>query len=101
MILYHTTPKQNLWSIRAHGLDPGFARGKRKGIWLHTASKTHWAILHTMKRYRTDEIVVLKVKVSRRVLTRRWRGLWTCHEIITDIIDITGAEQFASNDERG
>ena len=54
MILYHATPKSNLKSIEANGLQPRRSTGKIKGVWLHTASRRHWAILHTMKRHRTE-----------------------------------------------
>ena len=80
MKLYHATPKSNLDSIRTAGLDPNRAKGQIKGIWLHTASKQAWAILHTMKRHGCgiDDVVLLEVNLPRTDLTRRWRGLWTC-----------------------
>ena len=76
MILYHATPKSNLPSIKAKGLQPRRSKGKIRGVWLHTASKRHWAILHTMKRHKTDEIALLQVNVSRRDITRKQRGIW-------------------------
>ena len=83
MILYHATPKSNLSSIEANGLQPHRSTGKIKGVWLHTPSKTHWAILHTMKRHRTDEVVILQVNVSRSRITRKQRGIWYATEPIT------------------
>ena len=86
MILYHATLKRNLDSIRKKGINPEFARGAEKVIWLHTRSKTEWAILHTQKRHKCplDDIAVLSVQIPRSKLTRRWRGIWTTSEVIRD-----------------
>lgn len=95
MILYHATPKSNLESITANGLDPALAIGKIKGVWLHTKSKTPWAVLHTANRHSisTDDVVVLEVEVPRKHLTRRWRGLWTSAVMIRNFKRIiTGTE---------
>lgn len=93
MILYHATPKRNLEQIERQGLDPNRATGKIKGVWLHTASKSAWAILHTIKRYDLktfDEVAILKCNVPRRYLTRRWRGLWTTDRLVIDfeVVDV-------------
>ena len=99
MILYHATPRRNLDSIRKHGLQPQRATGRIKGIWLHTQSKTPWAILHTIKRHRLnsfDDVVILKCKIPRNRLTRRWRGLWTCDSVITDFDVVDAATAAAS-----
>lgn len=79
MILYHATPKANLDSIQQHGLNPDFSKGAEKVIWLHTASRREWAILHTQRRHnlQLSEVLVLRVDVPRSKLKRRWRGLWT------------------------
>lgn len=97
MTLYHATPRKFLQSIMESGLDPNRAVGRIKGIWLHTASKRSWAILHTMKRHRTNDVVVLEVRVSRRDLTRRWRGLWSCAAPITKFEAVTDAAEFAKS----
>lgn len=99
MILYHATPKRNLASIQQNGLDPDRASGQIKGVWLHTTSKTAWAILHTIKRHGLqsfDDVVLLRVNVTRSKLTRRWRGLWTTNEAITDFTEIDAAMFAAS-----
>lgn len=88
MILYHATPKRNLSSIQKHGLLPRYATGEIKGVWLHTESRKPWAILHIIKRHNLhafDDVVLLKVKIPRSRLTRRWRGLWTTDTPITDV----------------
>ena len=51
MMLYHATLKANLDSINAKGIDPEFSQGKESVIWLHTAGRREWAILHTQKRH--------------------------------------------------
>lgn len=86
MILYHATPAVNLESIQRHGLLPGKAQGGIKGVWLHTASRRAWAILHTIKRHSLkafDDVVLLKVKVQRSNLTRRKFGIWTTDKVVT------------------
>lgn len=99
MILYHATLKSNLDSIRKHGLSPAFSTGKDKVIWLHTKSRREWAILHTFKRHKVtlDEIVILTVDIPRSKLKRRWRGLWSTTETITEFVDITDGVVFASS----
>ena len=59
----HATLRRSLPAILAEGLDPARATGKQPLVWLHTPSRTPWAILHPMKRHRVTmaEIVVLDV----------------------------------------
>lgn len=99
MILYHATPKRNLEQIEKQGLDPNRATGEIKGVWLHTQSKTAWAILHTIKRHGLqsfDDVVILKCNVPRRYLTRRWRGLWTTDRLVIDFEVVDAATAAAS-----
>ena len=99
MRLYHATLKRNLDSIKAKGLDPAFSTGKEKVIWLHTASRTHWAIAHVQKRHKVNlsDVVILTVNIPRSRLKRRWRGLWSTTEAITAFVSITEAEVFAAS----
>ena len=99
MKLYHTTLKSNLDSIRTNGLDPNRSRGKEAVVWLHTASRTEWAILHVCKKPRVgfDDIVILAVNVPRTKLKRRWKGLWTTPENLTEFQSITDATEFANS----
>ena len=92
MQLYHATLKRNLDSIQKHGIHPSFSKGAEKGIWLHTRSKTEWAILHTQRRHKCtlDDIAVLMVQIPRSKLTRRRRGIWTT-ETITHATEIQNA----------
>lgn len=101
MILYHTTLKSRLDSIKAEGLNPDYSEGKLKVNWLCTRSKRLWSLLHVQKRHHCglDEIAVITVKVTRSKLTRRWRGLWTtdCTIDATAFVSITDAEVFAGS----
>ena len=96
MILYHATPRKHLASIKAEGLDPVKSTGKRKEVWLHTKSKREWAVLHT-QRHQTHDVVIIEVEASRRHLTRRWRGLWSCAVSITQFETVIDADQLAQS----
>ena len=99
MRLYHATPKRNLDSIKAVGLDPKRSRGAKKEVWLHTQSRREWAILHVSNRYKCDvnEVVIITVDVPRTKLRRRWRGIWTTPENLTDFQSITNASEFGNS----
>ena len=99
MKLYHATPRRNLDSIKAIGLDPNRSQGKEKAVWLHTASRREWAILHTASRQNCDvsEVVIIAVDVPRSRLRRRWRGLWTTPEALTEFSGITDAREFTKS----
>jgi hypothetical protein len=75
--LRHATLKRNLASIRRLGLLTAKSQGKRKVVWLHTASKSEWATLHTVKRHggRVENVVILEIDVPRHWLRRSRRGL--------------------------
>ena len=99
MRLYHATTKANLESIRTEGLDPNRAKGKESLVWLHTASRREWAILHTQTRHKCEvsEVAIIAVDVPRSQLRRRWRGLWTTPETLTDFASITNAAEFGKS----
>ena len=80
----HATLRQYLPSILAEGLNPACATGTQALVWLHTPSRTPWAITHTMQRHHVarSEVVVVEVHVPRSWLRRAWRGLWTCPRVI-------------------
>lgn len=84
VVLRHATPARNIPSILARGLDPAFSRGMLRVCWLHTSSRTTWAIPHVAERHQPDQgtIVVLKVAVPRRWLCRRDKGTWACDRVI-------------------
>ena len=99
MRLFHTTPRSNLENIQRDGLDPTRSEGAEMVIWLHTRSRSHWAILHTAKRHNchVDEIVVIAVNIPRAKIRRRWRGLWTTSERITNLLEITDGALFSES----
>jgi hypothetical protein len=77
MLLRHATPIRNQSSIQRLGLLTSKSQGRRKVVWLHTASKSEWATLHTVKRHggRVEEVVILEIDVPRTWLRRAHRGL--------------------------
>ena len=99
MRLYHATLKSNLTSITENGIDPEYSRGAEKVVWLHTRSRTEWAILHLLKRYKCsmDDIIIITVNVPRSKLRRRWRRLWSTSETLKAFAAITAAEVFAES----
>lgn len=99
--LYHATTAKNLDSIKAVGLDPNRSTGKAAVVWLHTASKREWAILHVSNRYKCDanEVVIITVDVPRSKIRRRWRGIWTTPETLTEFVSITNAREFANSEK--
>jgi hypothetical protein len=77
MLLRHATPLSNLPSIQQLGLLTSKSQGRRKVVWLHTASKSEWAALHTVERHggRVENVVIIEIEVPRNWLRRARRGL--------------------------
>lgn len=88
MRLYHATLKSNLESIHENGIKTSFSKGKEACIYLHIRSRNEWAKLHTAKRYSVPiaeiAIAIIAVEIPRSRLTRRWRGIWTTTETISE-----------------
>jgi hypothetical protein len=80
MRLRHVTLARNLPSIDKHGLLCSKSEGKKKVVWLHSASRSAWAAVHTVRRHgnRIENVVVLEVEVPRSWLRRSRKGLWYC-----------------------
>ena len=99
MKLYHATPKTNLENIQNEGLDPNRSQGKEVLVWLHTASRREWAILHTATKHKCEvsDVIVIEVEIPRLKLRRRWRGLWTTPETITEFQSIKNAVDFSKS----
>ena len=78
MLLRHATLRRNLPGISRNGLLCSKSRGRRKVVWLHSPSKTPWAILHVVKRHRgrAEEVVIIEVEVPRIWLRRNRKRLW-------------------------
>lgn len=96
MKLYHATLKSNLESIRTEGLDPNRSKGKEVVVWLHTASRRDWAILHIIQRHKCEvsDVIVIEVSVPRPKLRRRWRGLWSTALTLTEFGRIRNASEY-------
>ena len=89
MILRHATLIRNLPGIERRGLLCGKSKGKRPVVWLHSAGKSFWATLHTIRRHggRAEAVVILLVDVPRAWLRRNRKGLWySVHDIPADRI---------------
>jgi hypothetical protein len=76
MKLRHATPARNLASIRKRGLLTAKSKGRLPVVWLHAASRSAWAVLHTMKRHDSKNVTVIEISVPRTWLTRSKAGLW-------------------------
>jgi hypothetical protein len=79
MRLRHATPSRNLRSIRRRGLLTAKSKGKLPVVWLHSASRSAWAVLHTMRRHGCNDVTVIEIDVPRSWLTRNKPGLWYCN----------------------
>lgn len=84
MLLFHTTPVQNVDSIDTQGLLLTFCRTTRRGIWLHTATLEGWAAKHVFARHvcQRDLVAHLAVYVPRSWVVRVSPGLWLCKRCI-------------------
>jgi hypothetical protein len=71
-------PARNLRSIRRRGLLTAQSQCKQPVIWLHAANRVAWAVLHTMRRHTSNNVVVVEVAVPRSWLMRSRTGLWFC-----------------------
>src|SRR3954463_1697031 len=80
MLLRHATPARNLNSILRAGLLTSKSQGRLPAVWLCSAARSSWAVLHTIKRHggRVETTVVLEVDVPRSWLRRSRKGLWFC-----------------------
>jgi hypothetical protein len=87
MLLRHATPRRTLPSISRRGLLCSMSRGRLPAVWLHSPSKTPWAVLHTVKRHggRVEGVIIIEVDVPRGWLRRNRKRLWyTPYDIPTD-----------------
>ena len=78
MKLRHATPLRNLASIQKRGLLTAKSQGRLPVVWLHAASRSAWAALHTMKRHACKDVTLFEIDVPRSWLTRSKPGLWYC-----------------------
>ena len=103
MILRHATTRRNLDAIHAAGLRTACAdpTAKIQGVWLHSPSKSAWAVVHTMRKHGValDDVVVIEVRVNRRGLRRFRLGLWvSAQDIGPDALgNITAGAAFGAS----
>lgn len=66
--VFHITPSENVPSIRANGIDPKRAKGKRLASWYVHGSMIEWAIGHCSARHHipVDHLSVLSVTAPRK-----------------------------------
>jgi hypothetical protein len=78
MLLRHATLARYVNSILRHGLLCSKSKGRLKVVWLHSPSRSHWALAHTVERHggRIESVVVLEIDVPRSWLRRSKAGLW-------------------------
>jgi hypothetical protein len=89
MLLRHATLIRNLPGIERRGLLCSKSKGRLPVVWLHSAGKSFWATLHTVKRHsgRAEAVIILLVDVPRAWLRKSRKGLWySVHDIPADRI---------------
>jgi hypothetical protein len=84
VLLAHATPLSRLASIYRFGLNPAFARGALRVVWLHTPGRSSWACAHVAACHQVapSAVVVLRLLVPRSWLRRNRRGVWVCSRVI-------------------
>jgi hypothetical protein len=84
MIVYHATPRRNRRSIDRTGLDPARSKQGRKAVWLFSASRLEWAILHVANRHRCKvaDVIVYTVEVDKKALRKHARGLFYHYALV-------------------
>ncbi|HWG41530.1 MAG TPA: hypothetical protein VN688_02005 [Gemmataceae bacterium] len=78
----HVTPRSNLPSIWRLGLQPSFARGAMRVVWVCAPSRRAWSTEHVTDQNGTDDVVVLRIRVPRSWVRRWRRGIWHCSQPI-------------------
>jgi hypothetical protein len=105
MILYHTTPKYNLPSIRELGVCVRYSQGKLRAVWLHTDERIGWAWLHTVRRHGGDvrDVVTVVVDVDESRLKRSSvDGLfYVLEDVVPEAIVATMNFEFVSRSPLG
>lgn len=84
MLLFHSTPGHNSYSIYSLGVTIESARNTPHKVYLHTWRKRRWARLHLAVRYKLDprQITSFAVEVPRALVRKHSRGIWTCERTI-------------------
>jgi hypothetical protein len=85
MLLRHATPARNVNNILKAGLLTSKSQGRTPAVWLCSAARSFWALLHVVRRHggRVETTVVIECDVPRAWLRRsRNTGLWCCTQDI-------------------
>lgn len=63
---YHWTPRHSLDSIRTHGLDPAYARGRLSVVWCCSEERVLWAVGHVARHHEVspDDMILLRLTVD-------------------------------------
>lgn len=83
--MYHWTPRVNLRSIMRTGLDPAYATGKRRVVWMGAGKRLMWACAHAALHQRCglDDMTCIRIRVDGlRLGGTAWRGVKTSATII-------------------
>jgi hypothetical protein len=56
------------------------SQGRLPVVWLHSPTKSSWAVLHSVRRHggRLEGLLIIEVEVPRKWLRRARKGLWYC-----------------------
>lgn len=84
-MLYHWTHVENLRPIEHNGLDPDYAEGRKKCVWLCEYGKIGWALCHIATRHgwEADSMICLQVRMLWADVRRSANdGVYTCAELI-------------------
>ena len=72
-ILLHVTPRRNLPSIYALGIDPSFSLGQFRVCWFVSLRRWAWAVAHVADRHGISPAEVAVIRVSVRATSyKRW-----------------------------
>jgi hypothetical protein len=84
MLLWHATPWHSLPSIRETGLDPDYATGRLRAVWLHSPAISSLVVSGVALRHGVgmDGVCLIAVRVRRRSIRRFRRCLWYACDVI-------------------
>lgn len=95
MDLFHVTPEHNLYSIERYGIDPSYAVGKLKSVWLIAEPSIAWGLAHVSfrKHVSVDKLAVLRVTAEFLDLKRTaWKNVYRLNKIIIPYGELTPDE---------
>ena len=89
--LIHVTPRRNLQSIYALGIDPSFSLGQLRVCWFCSPRRRAWAVAHVADRHGISpaEVAVIRVSVLRDQLQAMGRCSWTCKRVVRSLVSVS------------